>query len=274
LEKNPYFGRIVDAHCHIFPQKIAHKATVSIGAFYDIAMEAEGSAEALVESSRAIGTAKFLVCSTATRPEQVAAINDFIVAECEKNPAFIGFGTLHQDFADNLAEIDRMREMGLTGVKLHPDFQLFNIDDERMIPVYRRLAEYRMPVLFHTGDNRYDYSAPERLRRVADKVDGFVAIAAHFGGYRRWGQARDTLKDCPEIYFDTSSSLPFIDHEEAMQTIALMGSDRFFFGTDFPMWTPEEELARFLALPLDEKTQEEILCKNFLRMLERCGQKG
>ena len=71
--------RIIDAHTHIFPMKIAAKAVASIGDFYDLAMhDGQGTAEALLKSGREIGTERYLVCSTATKPAQVKSINDFI----------------------------------------------------------------------------------------------------------------------------------------------------------------------------------------------------
>ena len=61
--------RIIDAHTHIFPMKIAAKAVASIGDFYDLAMhDGQGSAEALLKSGLEIGTERYLVCSTATKP--------------------------------------------------------------------------------------------------------------------------------------------------------------------------------------------------------------
>ena len=89
---------IMDAHTHIFPSKIAEKATVNIGHFYDIPMAEQGSAEQLLASGAQIGTKRYLVCSTATTSHQVTSINDFIAEECGKHPEFFGFGTLHPDY--------------------------------------------------------------------------------------------------------------------------------------------------------------------------------
>ena len=254
--------RIIDAHAHIFPEKIAQKATKSIGDFYDLPMDWIGSSEQLIKSGEKIGVRYYLVCSTATKPKQVESINEFIYEECKKHPSFIGFGTLHPDDEDPLAEIERIRELGLHGVKLHPDFQTFDIDDKRMFPVYRRCAEYSLPILFHTGDNRYEYSRPQKLYEVKQHIPELVAIAAHFGGYRRWEESAKYLK-IPGVYYDTCSSLFLLKKEEALELLYYFGTDKFFFGTDFPMWDHKEELARFLNLGLDEETNQKILYDNF-----------
>ena len=159
--------RIIDAHTHIFPMKIAAKAVASIGDFYDLAMhDGQGTAEALLKSGREIGTERYLVCSTATKPAQVKSINDFIWEESALHPEFIPFATMHPDLEDLEQEMERILERGYYGIKLHPDFQEFNIDDDRAMEIYR-MAEGRLAILFHTGDPRYDYSAPRRMERVA-----------------------------------------------------------------------------------------------------------
>ena len=82
--QNPaeYHGKIADAHTHIFPAKIAEKATASISKFYNVPMQFIGLSSHLLESGSRIGVGKYLVCSTATRPDQVLSINDFIAGEC------------------------------------------------------------------------------------------------------------------------------------------------------------------------------------------------
>jgi len=262
MDQTRYSGIIADAHTHIFPEKIAQKATDSIGSFYDIPMDHTGLAEKLIVSGSAIGVKKYLVCSTATKAEQVRSINDFIHAQCQIHPEFLGFATLHPDLTNWEDEIERILTLGLRGIKLHPDFQRFDIDDARCIPIYKRLSEAGLPVLFHMGDDRYDFSAPMRLRRVMDRVPELHSIAAHFGGFRRWGEALNCLKE-GNIWFDTCSTLFCLNKEEAFKTLYTFGVERFFFGTDFPMWDHKEELERFLSLGLSKEENDRILYRNF-----------
>lgn len=258
---------ITDAHTHIFPPKIAAKAVDAIGQFYDIPMCHPGSPQALLESGRRIGVRKYLVCSTATHPGQVASINDFIRQSCSENQEFLGFGTLHPGYEDIPGEARRIREMGLRGVKLHPDFQRFAIDDPAAFPIYESCQELGLPILFHTGDARYDWSAPARMEAVAKRYPGLTCIAAHFGGYSHW-QDVERYRDLPNIWFDTSSSLFCLPRERALALIRLLGHRRFLFGTDFPMWDHGEELDRFLSLDLPEEIRDDILYRNFQRLFE------
>lgn len=256
---------ITDAHTHIFPGKIAEKAVGSIGDFYGIPMCHPGSPEALLASGGVIGVRKYLVCSTATRPGQVESINDFIVESCAAHPEFLGFGTLHPGFPDIPGEVRRISELGLRGVKLHPDFQQFNIDDPDAFPIYESCAQAGLPILFHTGDARYDWSAPARMAAVAKRYPSLTCIAAHFGGYNHW-QDVDIYRELPNVWFDTSSSLFKLPRERVLSLIGMMGHRRFLFGTDFPMWDHREELERFLALELPAEVRDDILYRNFQRL--------
>ncbi|MBE6900431.1 MAG: radical SAM protein [Ruminococcaceae bacterium] len=256
--------RIIDVHNHIYPEKIVAKATDAIGDFYDIDMQHLGTGNELVEAGKKAGIEKFVVCSAATTPAQVQIINNFIAAECEKHPEFIGFGTLHPGFEDCGAEIARMKEMGLTGVKLHPDFQKFYIDDPEALPMFRAIRDSNMWLIVHLGDDRFEYSQPERMAKVLEEVPGLKLIGAHFGGYRCWESALDVYKP-GTLYFDISSSMHFMSRELIFKFFERYGIESFFWGTDFPMWDHKEELELFFSLGLSEEDNRKILYENFAK---------
>lgn len=261
---------IIDAHAHIYPQKIAEKATIAIGNFYDIAMDMPaGTAEQLIEEGSKAGVTRYVVHSVATTAHQVRSINEFIKKEIDEHQEFIGFMTLHQDLTEDEVkeEVEWCIKNGFKGVKLHPDFQKFYIDGDNAQKFYQIIGD-RLPILFHTGDDRYDYSKPERLVKMAKKYPEVRFIGAHFGGYRCWEDAH-LYKDLKNVYFDTCSSLAFITPEKAKEIIDMLGVERFFFATDFPMWDATKELARFMAINLNETQRKMILSdnlKNFLKI--------
>lgn len=257
--------RAADAHAHIYPGKIAEKATAAVGAFYDLNMENVGIPHLLAEAGKKAGIEKFLVSSVATKLEQVRSISEFIAEKCRKYPEFVGLAAWHQDITDLDGEFDRIMELGLKGIKLHPDFQKFNIDDPGMMDVYREAHRRGLPVLFHTGDDRTEYSSPARLARVIDKIPEFTCIAAHLGGYRRWDEAAKILRGA-NVYIDTCSSLAFVEPEEARESIAHFGVDHTMFGTDFPMWSPDAELERFFRLELSPEENQRILYGTFAQL--------
>ena len=120
--------RILDVHAHIYPPKIEAKAVNAIREFYDRPyMAHKGAEEALLESGRNAGITDYLVFSTATVPTQVEKINDFIIETVSHREEFIGAGTIHIDYENNLGELKRIFDAGIRGIKFHPDFQKFHI---------------------------------------------------------------------------------------------------------------------------------------------------
>ena len=73
---------VADAHAHIYPGKIAEKATGSVGDFYHIPMQNVGLPHVLAQRGAEAGIDRFLVCSVATKVEQVRSINQFIQVKC------------------------------------------------------------------------------------------------------------------------------------------------------------------------------------------------
>lgn len=261
--------KIFDAHCHIFPEKIAVKASTNIGKFYDINMNFDGSVNTLISLYKKVGVDKCLVQSVATTPAQVCKINDFIAASVKEYPdMFVGFCSLHPDMTQKEIsdEIDRAISLGLKGIKLHPDFQEFAINEKRAYKIYE-IAEGRLPILFHTGDRRYNWSSPSLLAEALKDFPKMTVIAAHFGGWSEWDNGKTFLADNPNVYVDTSSSLYEISPEQAMEYINAFTPDRVMFGTDYPMWSVEDELKNMDKLPLSDEDREKIMYKTACKLL-------
>ncbi|MDR1693209.1 MAG: amidohydrolase family protein [Oscillospiraceae bacterium] len=257
---------IFDAHTHIYPDKIAAKASESIGNFYGMtARYSEGSAEKLLSAGGEYNIRGYMVCSVATVPGQVPSINAFIASQCGERPEFVGFGALHPATPDPGGEIARIRELGLRGLKLHPDFQRFHIDDRAVYPIYEA-AQGTLPILLHMGDARTDYSRPRRLKTVLEDFPRLTVVAAHLGGWEVWDDAKELLRH-DNVFFDTSSVLPVLPEERATEQILSLGAEKCFFGTDYPAWDIGAELTLFFRLNLTRRQREMILSENFLTFL-------
>lgn len=256
---------IIDIHAHIFPDKVAQKAVESIGDYYGVSMRGKGTVEGLLESGQKIGVGRYVVHSSATTVEQVRSINDYIYSIQSEFSNMIGFGTLHPGLEDATLEVKRMLSLGLHGVKLHPDFQGFNIDDNTMLPIYEAL-EGKLPVLIHMGDQHSTASSPSRLAKILDRFPRLVVIAAHFGGYNMWDQSAEFLIG-RNIYMDTSSSLYFLTSQRAVNMIRRHGVQKMLFGSDYPMWEHKEELERFMNLDLSDEERTAILGANAKKLL-------
>ena len=258
---------VIDAHCHVYPEKIAARAVSGIERFYDLTAHGDGLVTTLLTRERNDGIDRFVIQSVATAPRQVRTINDFIAATVAEHPDVLtGLGTLHPASEDMRGDLEHLASLGLHGVKLHPDIQAFPIDDPRMMPAYAFLEEHGLPVLFHTGDDRYDFSNPNRLKPVLHAFPRLTVVGAHLGGYSIWNEAAAALADEPNLFVDASSSLSFLDDAHMVSAIRQYGTERVLFGTDFPLFSAATELGRFLSLGFDEREYRAMLAGNAARV--------
>lgn len=258
---------VIDSHCHIYPTKIAKPAVESTGRFYDMTALGDGTVDSLLQIGKRVGIDRFVVQSVATTPHQVKSINEFIAHEVSVRPdTLIGLGTLHPDSDDLKRDLEHIKELGLHGVKLHPDIQKFKIDDYRLLKIYELCEKDCVPILMHTGDYRFDYSNPNRLVPILDIYKNLIIIGAHLGGWSVWDEAVEKLSGYKNFYVDTSSSLYELDPERATEIIRSYGVQRALFGSDFPVFSPDIELERFMALPLDDNEKRAILSENVLKL--------
>lgn len=256
----------IDFHTHVYPDAIAPKAAESVRHFYSLGNYAmEGTAKMLLQQGQAAGTSRYVLLPVAMRPERTRHINDFILQQVSLHPEFLGFGTIHAGMDNLMEEVAYIQKTGLRGLKMHPDSQVFAIDDERLFPMYEQI-QGKLPVLFHMGDTRFDYSHPARLRHLLQLFPRLQVIAAHFGGYRLHQEAYRQLKDT-NCFFDVSSSLMFMEEGIAERYINSCGAERFVYGSDYPMWNPLEEMQRFLRLKLTDDQFEQIAHKTAKRIL-------
>lgn len=256
---------IIDFHAHIYPEKIAEKATQATGDFYNIKPACCGTAQELLHTGKAAGISRFVLLPVATKPGQARHINMFIREQTAEHEEFYGFGTLHPECEDLMQEAEFILSSGLQGLKLHPDTQQFNTDDRRLYEVFD-LIQGRIPLLVHCGDKRFDYSHPRRLKKVMDDFPRLQVIAAHLGGWSLFDQAYEILRD-KNCYLDISSTMMFLPPEQVKRYIRAYGAERILFGTDFPLWDPANEVKSFMSLDLTDKERELIAWKNAIEII-------
>lgn len=258
---------IIDAHCHIYPDKIADKASHATGSFYTLPTTYDGKVSTLLKKGAEAGIDKFVVQSVATTPKQVSSINRFIASEVATHPdKLYGLGTLHPESENLRADVEELVSLKLGGVKLHPDIQKFKLDDYRCLKIYELCEEFGLPMLIHTGDNRYDYSNPNRLVPILDIYDGITVVGAHFGGWSIWDEASRLLCEKKNFYVDCSSTFYALPDEKIKEIIARYGTDRVLFGTDYPMWDVNVEVKRFLSLGYGQEDADKILYQNAVKV--------
>lgn len=258
---------VIDSHCHIYPTKIAKPAVESTGRFYDMTALGDGTVDSLLKIGQKAGIDRFVVQSVATTPHQVQSINKFISDEVSAFPdKLIGLGTMHPESDDLRRDLKHIKDLGLHGVKLHADIQKFRIDDPRCFKIYELCEKENMPILMHTGDHRFDYSNPDRLIPVLNTFKNLTVIGAHLGGWSVWDEAVEKLSGYKNFYVDSSSSLYELPIDRAVEIIRTYSVEKVLFGSDFPVFSPDIELERFMALPLTDVERRMILGENVLKL--------
>jgi len=260
---------IIDIHTHCFPDNLAPRAVPLLAEKGGISPFTDGTVACLKNSMKKAGIDFSVLQPIATKPEQTTGINRWAVSM--QNGSIIAFGTLHPDYPDWKREIKWLWEAGIKGVKFHPDYQDFYVDDKKVFPIYEALAEAGMIMLFHAGkDIGYPppyHCPPCRLRKVLDAFPGSIIIAAHMGGYENTYQVEKYLVG-QDVYFDTSYSFDILGNGGMEKLIKQHGADRILFGTDSPWKDQEREVDNIRSLNLTEDEMEKILGGNAVRILK------
>ena len=260
---------LIDFHTHAFPPKLAERALGKLS--YDVGglvPQTEGTLESLKAQMDTDGVDLSVVLSIATNPHQMHKVNDYAF-EMDRDERIVAFGSVHPDAPDALEELERIKAAGLKGVKLHPEFQGFYADDEKLKPIYRRISELGLSTLFHAGED-YGYAPPyhampEHLLKALRWFDSPV-VAAHWGGIGCGQRVLELL--CGEnVFFDLSYGYGAMPKPTAQAILDRHGPDKLLFGSDSPWHRPAWELRLLDSLELGTGDREKILWKNAAKLL-------
>jgi predicted TIM-barrel fold metal-dependent hydrolase len=260
---------LIDFHTHAFPEKIASRAMGALShAAGGLRPQTEGTAASLLARMDEDGVDIAVVQSIATNPQQQSKVNDFAM-ELNAHDRLFAFGSVHPDAPDAIEELERISQAGLKGVKLHPEYQGFYANDEKMKPIYRKISDLGLITLFHAGTDigfppPY-HAMPEHILGALRWLEGPV-VAAHWGGAGCGPEVVEKL--CGEnLYFDLSFGYGVISKPVAQQIIDTHGPDRLLFGSDLPWHRPQWELRLLDSLTLSDSDREKILHQNAENLL-------
>ncbi len=262
---------IIDIHTHAFPDALAARALEVLTQNCDERPFTDGTCSGLRDSMAEAGIDIALIMPIATKPSQVRGINAWAAKIPEEHGNLISFGTIHPAQDDWEDEIRWLIDDGIVGVKLHPDYQEFFVDDPALFPLYRGLADAGLVAMMHAGVDiglpEPVHCTPDRLARALDAVPEMTVIAAHMGGYDCWDDVERYLigRDC---YFDTSYSLNDLGPQRMTSMIHAHGINRIVFGTDSPWTDQSAEVNAFRALSLTSSEIAQAMGENALRLLK------
>ncbi|MBQ9082363.1 MAG: amidohydrolase family protein [Clostridia bacterium] len=261
---------IIDFHTHAFADPIAPKAmaslcTASHGLYTPCT---DGTVKGLLNNMAQWGIDHSVIQPVATKPSQIFTINQWAKGLCGER--LTSFGAFHPHTDDYKRDIDLVVSLGLKGIKLHPEYQQFQVDDPAMLKMYDYALSKGLILLFHAGnDPAFQppmHSNPRRFADVAREMRGGVIVAAHLGGNGQWDEVERELAGT-DVYMDTSMGFFEYGAEQFLRIVKKHGVDKILFGSDAPWSRAKEEIEAVRKLPLTDAEKDAILGGNAMRLL-------
>ena len=262
--------RYFDFHTHAFTDELAERAVAGLAKTSGIKPATDGTLSGLRRKLSENGIDRAMLLPVATKPSQQETINNW-VASVMGNGLYC-CGTVHPAARNAVEEVARIRDLGLCGVKFHSEYQEFCPDEERMFPIYEKIAELGLIAVFHGGWDPYSEgrirATPQSFAAVAGTFPKLKIVAAHLGGMKLWKDIEKyTAGRYENLWFDISVISRYIDDDQLLRIIRKQGAERVLFGSDCPWDDPANEIAMVERLPLTNEEKELIFYKNAEKLL-------
>ncbi len=258
---------IIDFHTHAFPDELAAKAIPYLEEEGKVKAFLNGTTSDLLRSMDLAGISKSVICSIATRPQQFRSILEW--SRKTSSDRLIPLPSVHPGAVDLEEQIRIIAEEGFIGIKLHPYYQDFYIDADKLHILYETLVRHNLLVVMHTGFDiafpRIDLCGPTRILNILDKFPELKLITTHLGSWNEWEKVRELLIGKP-IYMEISYALDFLDPQIAREMITNHPAEYILFGSDSP-WSDQKNTLHLLEqLDLDPVLFNRITVDNAEQM--------
>lgn len=262
---------IIDFHTHIFPDKIAARTIEALSKVSGIKAATDGTLDGLLASMERSGVDLSVIMPVVTKPAQFESVNTFAAKLNEQYAGrLLSFGGIHPDSEDYKGELKRIKELGLPGIKLHPDYQGVMIDDVRYMNIIAYADAMDLAILVHAGiDIRLPepvHCPPDKTRKVLDTLKPKKLVLAHMGGWKQWDEVHEYLAG-EQVYLDTAFCFDYMEQDMFMKLCKKHGTDRILFGTDSPWSDARRDLEVIKNLPLTDNEKEAIFSGNAKKLL-------
>lgn len=256
---------MIDFHTHIFPEKIAKSTLDFLESRCHIHPYTNGMTSGLYRSTRDAGLDFSVIMPVVTKPSQFESINRFAASLQNEQEGLLSFGGIHPDQENYKEKLRQIADMGMKGIKLHPDYQQVMINDIRYKRIISYASELGLIISVHAGfDPGYPecvHCPPRLAKEMLRDVRPSKLILAHMGGYRRWDEVEEYLIG-EDVWFDTAAVFGEMPDEQFIRMVKSHGASRILFGTDSP-WAGQKEFVAYLnRLPLTDEEKQCIFQKN------------
>ena len=161
-----------------------------------------------------------------------------------------------------------------------PSSQGFFPNDERFYPLWAKVQEQGIPVLFHSGHAAAGSGLPGgggfklKYNRPIPNMDDVAAdfpemniILAH----PSWPWVSEQISMCVHknnVFCDLSGWAPKYIPEELIREVNSRIQDKALYGSDYPVLRPERWFREFEDLPIKDEVRPKILLENAKRLLK------
>ncbi len=267
---------IIDFHTHIFPEKIASATIGALASKSGNKPNTDGTVNGMIEALKRANADIAVALPVLTKASQFESVLKFA---CMANDQFkdekrriISFAGMHPDCDDIDEKMQRIKNLGIKGIKIHPDYQATFIDDPKYIDIIKCAKKYDLIVVTHSGIDDGYLGQPvrctvDRALKVIEEVDYNKFVLAHFGAHKLWNEVFDKLAG-KNVLFDTAFTTSDIDKDLCVDIINKHGSDKILFATDCPWFDIKEGYEILLSFGLKQDDIDNILYKNALKLLK------
>jgi predicted TIM-barrel fold metal-dependent hydrolase len=271
---------IIDGHTHLCGQPHTQEPViwriVEGGSFTAPFTRAEGKADLLLRDMDERGVDKAVVMGFL---DQIS--NEQLSELMRELPErIIGFaGVADPKSEDSVTMLkEAVGELGLRGLKLHPDLHSFSPADPEIVPLIRCAAELDVPVLIHCypgGMVRgyFNLNTPGHMDTLKRRVPEATIIVGHMA----WPRYLDLIAigQIPGVYVETSWGLTSIAELNGTaytsRLLRMIGIDNIVFGSDWcsvQIGMEQERQIRLIeSLDLTREEKDKILGGNMGRVL-------
>ena len=203
----------------------------------------------------------------------------------EYGEKFIPFYSLNPRLSTAMLDLERVaKDWGARGIKMSSLYMKFKPDSEEYFPVYERIEELGLPVMWHQGtsfeaeDGTLEWARPWMLDKVARTFPGIKIVISHFG-FPWMREVVALLRKRPNVYTDVSclATRTWVLYNALVDAVQYGAQDKIFFGSDYPLVTPAQMRdALYEASSIPEGTNlpplprhviDDILHRNCLEIL-------
>lgn len=262
---------LIDFHTHAFPDNVAAKAIPKLSGIGGIAPCGDGTVSSLLSRMDGWGVDMAVVLNIATNPKQQTNVNNFAIELNRTQKRLYSLGSINP-YSDNIEnEARRLRDSGIKGIKIHPDYMGVAVEDERFFAVYAACVENGLFVVTHAGWDFISpdrvYCTPEGILKVLTEFPDLKLVCAHMGANRRWDEVERKLIG-KNVWIDTSLAPMFeLDIKACSRMLNSHDPDRILFGSDFPWYSAADEKAYIERLDISDELKNKIYYKNAVTLL-------